>query len=86
MVLTAVDTMTYAVSPQEYLARARQRLISNDPSSLFYAAFELRCCVESRQADYLDALEFYRGKKAKHWKVGDTSRRLLHVWDDPKIA
>jgi hypothetical protein len=78
--------MDYPVTPQDYLARARERLISNDPANLFYAAFELRCCVESRQADYLDALEKYQGVKVKGWKVGEVSRKLLHVWPDPKIA
>lgn len=78
--------MEYLVTPQDYLARARDRLLSNDPYNLFYAALELRCCVESRQADYLDALDFYRGNKIKHWQVGQTSRKLLESWEDPKIA
>jgi hypothetical protein len=78
--------MTYSISPQGYLARARDLLLSNDPPSIFYAALELRCCVESRQADYLEALEFYRGIKIKPWQIGQTSRKLLEVWKNPKIA
>jgi len=78
--------MDYPITPQDYLARARDRLLSNDPANLFYAALELRCCVESRQGDYLDALEYFRGHKIRPWQVGQTSRKLLTVWDDPKIA
>lgn len=78
--------MEYLVTPQDYLARARDCLLSNKPSNIFYAALELRCCVESRQADYLEALEFFRGTKIKHWQVGQTSRKLLESWENPKIA
>src|SRR5437867_3708509 len=47
--------MTYDVSSRGYLARARVRLDEETPESLFYAAFELRCGIETRLQDYLEA-------------------------------
>lgn len=78
--------MTYATSPEAYLGRARERLLSGEVEDLFYAAFELRCCVESRQADYLDALETRTGRKVKAWQVRKTANTLLQTWRDPKIC
>jgi hypothetical protein len=78
--------VTYAITPHAYLSRARKRLTSTCHEDLFYAAFELRCCIESRQADYLEALEKYRGSKIKPWRVAEGAKRLLHVWDQPRIS
>jgi hypothetical protein len=47
--------MGYGIHSRSYLKRARQRLDEGYPESLFYAAFELRCGVESRMKEYLDA-------------------------------
>lgn len=78
--------MDYAIAPQAYLARARERLLSERNEELFYAAFELRCAVEKRYADYLDALEYYKGQKTKTWHLSDASRKIERLWKHPKIA
>ena len=44
----------YQTSAQAYLARCREQLVSGTKRGLFYAAFELRCCVESRLAQYFE--------------------------------
>lgn len=70
----------------DYLARAHERLSSSCDRDLFYAAFELRCCIEKRQAAYLSALKSHENSKIKRWKIREISRNLYNVWDDPKIA
>lgn len=78
--------LTYQTDARAYLARARQCLIESEHRFLFYAAFELRCCIETRQAGYIAALEFYRGNKVKPWRLRELSGKLRKVWDRPSIA
>ncbi len=77
--------MSYDSSPHGYLARAKLRLCEGTHEALFYAAFELRCCVESRQDSYADAMEHLR-VKITPWKIGETAKRLERVFDSQKIA
>jgi hypothetical protein len=77
--------MPYDSSPHGYLARAKQRLCERTHEALFYAAFELRCCVESRQDWYADAIEHLR-VKITPWKIGQTAKRLENVFDSQKIS
>jgi hypothetical protein len=77
--------MGYGISARAYLARAKQKLLEHTNESLFYAAFELRCCVESRQEEYATGIEFIK-KKIKPWKIGETARRLEQLFDSNKIA
>lgn len=57
---------------------------SND--ALFYAAFELRCCIESRQAEYARALDPYKDVKIRAWNIGDNSKRIRKVSYADRIA
>lgn len=66
----------YGVSAAAYLARARQALQSGEQRSLFYAAFELRSCIEARQAEYVQALLAYKKTKIKPWNIGENGRRI----------
>jgi hypothetical protein len=77
--------MPYHISPHAYLDRAKQRLRDGTAESLFYAAFEIRCCVESRQECYADAIEHMR-IEIRSWKHKETARRLEKVFDSEKIA
>lgn len=77
--------MSYSISARGYLARAKQRLKDETPEALFYAAFELRCCVESRQEEYATALDFLK-TKIKPWNIGKTAMTLQRVFDSKKIA
>lgn len=77
--------MFYDSSPHGYLARAKLRLCEGTPEALFYAAFELRCCVESRQDWYANAMEHLR-VKIRPWKITETAKRLESVFDSQKIA
>jgi hypothetical protein len=77
--------MSYSVSSRAYLARANRRLKEQTLESLFYAALELRCCVETRQEEYATALDFLK-TKVKPWKIGDTAMTLERVFDSKKLA
>ena len=77
--------MAYHINSRAYLARAKSRLSEDTFEALFYAAFELRCCVESRQEEYATELEFLR-KKIKPWNIGKTAQTLEHVFESNKIA
>jgi hypothetical protein len=48
----------YNMSEHGYLARAKSRLRERTPEGLFYAAFQLRCCVRPRRKTYARAIEF----------------------------
>ncbi len=71
--------MGYPVSAKAYLERAKVALVKGDPEGLFYAAFEIRCCVETRQAEYAEALSAYQGTKIRPWKIRDTGQRIRRV-------
>ena len=49
--------MDYRIHSRDYLQRARKRLDSGTPDALFHAAFELRCGIEARMQQYLEAQE-----------------------------
>jgi hypothetical protein len=77
--------MPYDISASGYLARAKQQLLQNSSESLFYAAFELRCCVETRQEEYATEIEYIK-TKIKPWKIGATAKQLEQMFDSSKIA
>lgn len=72
----------YAVDIYHHLRRARALLDSGENESLFYAAFELRCGVESRIQDYLEARTDISKKKKKGWKVAAAGRELDKAFKD----
>ncbi|MHB8278974.1 MAG: hypothetical protein ACYDIA_15170 [Candidatus Humimicrobiaceae bacterium] len=61
--------MYYGISSRDYLKRAYERLNGGKPESLFYAAFELRCGIESRMQAYLGAQEFVSKSKKEEWNI-----------------
>jgi hypothetical protein len=71
--------MSYSVSARGYLQRARSALMSSSNESLFYAAFELRCCIETRQQDYAEALSNIKGSTIKPWKIAETGKRIRKI-------
>ncbi|UDF05357.1 hypothetical protein [Asticcacaulis sp. AND118] len=76
----------YGVAAGSYLHRARERLLDGTKESLFYAALELRCCVETRQAEYLEHLNAYKGKKVRPYKIGDNRSKIEKISGGKVIA
>lgn len=70
----------YRVSSRDYLRRARQRLDESTPDSLFYAAFELRCGVESRIQEYLQVQNHISKSKKKGWQIAKLGHNLKRAF------
>ncbi len=68
--------MDYKVSSRDYLARARKMLDKGSLESLFYASFELRCGVEARMQEYLEAQKNVSKKKKSGWKIAKLAKSL----------
>lgn len=83
--MNSVRRMTYYCDSRSYLERAQSCLEREDPKYHFYAAFELRCFVESRQNEYLKAQKKYRDSLPSHWKIGKQSRELQKIFKQDKI-
>lgn len=77
--------MDYDISPRGYLARARERLLEAEHASLFYAALELRCFVEARQDQYVDAQREYVRSIPKAWNIGAQGKALHAIFDSDRI-
>jgi tetratricopeptide (TPR) repeat protein len=77
--------MEYFCDSNNYLKRAEACLEKNDPQYLFYAALELRCFIENRQNDYLEAQEKYRKSLPKRWKIGKQASELGRFFNLDKI-
>lgn len=74
------DKLTYYCSPRSYLERAEICLTHDEVHFLFYAAFELRCFVEARQQQYLEAQESYRLALPGQWKIGKQAAELGRIF------
>jgi len=72
----------YSVDLYHHLQRARDQLDRDKHDGLFYAAFELRCGVESRIQDYLNARDDIAKKKKKGWKVAIAGKELDKAFTD----
>lgn len=68
--------MSYGISSRDYLARAVIRIAETAPESLFYAAFELRCGIESRMQEYLDAWDHVTKKMKQGWRISELGRSI----------
>lgn len=68
--------MAYGISSRDYLARAKRCLENNDLESLFYAAFEIRCGIEARMQEYLEAQEHISKKKRQGWQVAKLAKNI----------
>ena len=74
--MTNTDKVEHGLHARDYLARARARLASASPENLFYAAFELRCGIEARLQQYLEAQRETTGRIKQGWRIAKLSRRL----------
>jgi len=72
--------MYYGISSRDYLKRAQERLSEDKPESLFYAAFELRCGIESRMREYLGAQEFVSKRKKEEWSIANLGKNIEQVF------
>ena len=75
-------TPVYGTDVYAYLVRAREQLDSQRCDRLFYAALELRCAVESRLQQYLDAREDIAKHKKKGWRIAGSEMELSKVFKD----
>ena len=72
----------YAVMARDYLARARERLMEGSKAALFHAAMELRCCVEARQAEYLELPTRLPGtgkQEFQPYRISDNARTIQKI-------
>lgn len=76
----------YGISAQAYLERTRTQLLENTHESLFYAALELRCCVEARQAEYVEHLSAYKGQKVCPYQIGENRKKIAKISGGELIA
>ena len=79
------DSYDYSVSPNSYLERAKHQLLADNAVSQFYAAFELRCFVEARQDQYLDAQREYARSVPRPWKIGSQGKALEAIFESESI-
>lgn len=66
----------YHIASRDYLKRAMDRLSDGSLESLFYAAFELRCGIESRMEEYLEVWEHIAEGKKKGWRIADLGKNI----------
>jgi len=67
---------SYGISSRDYLERARKCLDNGQVAPLFYAAFELRCGIEARMAEYLEVQEHISKKKRQGWQIAKLARNI----------
>lgn len=70
---------SYGIGPESYLARARRQLLLGTDEALFYAVYELRCCIEVRQAEYAEAFSTFDSSQIRPWKIGETRKRIEKI-------
>ena len=76
----------YDVTAKGYLSRCAARLRENDLASLFYAAAELRCCVETKLAEYFEHYEPYRKRRVQAFKIGENAKLVRKIIAGEVIA
>lgn len=68
--------MLYDFSARGYLERAKANLQKGVQQYLFYAAFELRCGVESRMQEYLNAWPHIPKRQKTDWEIGKLGKAV----------
>lgn len=68
--------VAYSISSRDYLKRAEGRIRDGSQEALFYAAFELRCGIESRMQEYLNVWEHIAQSKKKGWRIAELSKNI----------
>lgn len=77
----------YRVDANSYLERARERLHDDRLDSLFYAALELRCGIESRLQEYLEAQEHIAECRRSGWRIPKLGKNIARAFQlGDKIA
>lgn len=66
----------YGIHARDYVARAGARLDERALEALFYAAFELRCGIESRLQQYLEAQQSNTTRIKHGWRVANLAKDL----------
>src|SRR5215208_5298220 len=77
-------TSVYGTDVYAYMNRARNELDSGQNARLFYAALELRCGIEARLQQYLDAPNDIAKCKKKGWHLAAAERELSRVFSDQR--
>jgi hypothetical protein len=75
----------YDDTPRGFLSRARQCLENADPAQLFYAALELRFCVEARQDEYVYAQRRYIKSAPPAYRIGSQAAALRKLFNRDEI-
>lgn len=78
-------SISYGIGSHAYMQRASERLAERSREALFYAALELRCAVEARQDEYLEAQKEYVRSIPKAWRIKDQGIELDRVFDNKLI-
>lgn len=73
---------TYFISTRDYLERARKQLQANTLEALFYAAFNLRCGIESRMQEYLEPHEHISKKDKRSWNLTNLNKSCMKYFSD----
>lgn len=68
--------MVYDIASRDYLERAREQLDKATIVSLFYAAFELRCGIENRMREYLEAWDHISRKVKEGWQIAKLAKNI----------
>lgn len=72
--------MDYGISSRDYLARAKKCLNKGDHASLFYAAFEIRCGIEARMQEYLEAQKHISKKQRQGWQIAKLAKNIENTF------
>lgn len=67
---------SYGTRAKDYLTRAEDRLVEGARESLFYAALELRCGIEKRMKQYLEAQVHISKAKKKGWEIAKLGKGI----------
>jgi len=79
-----MNKIAYRTNSKSYLERAKFCLEQGKIEFLFYAALELRCCIEERQSEYLIAQEKYRESLPPSWKLGQQAAQLRKIYKEER--
>lgn len=64
-----------------YLERARARIAEGSDEALLYAALELRCGIEARLSEYLEAQTHISEKLRTGWQIAAMAKNLQKAFD-----
>ncbi len=74
--MSNVEPEEYGLHARDYLGRARACLGETSIRALFWAAFELRCGIEARLQQYLEARRESSAKIKQGWRIAKLARHV----------